>query len=91
MTSFQVGQFRVSADANNWTLERESVIEKGKNAGQTQYVLVGYYGRLEQALARMVDEHAKHCGATTLEELLTELRWFREQARLASAGEARAA
>ena len=48
---------RVRSDENNFTLESARVVGEGKNAGQTVWSTVGYYGTLDTLFHSLINRY----------------------------------
>lgn len=63
----------ISADGRQYTLERRSVIQTGKTAGDEVFTSLGYYASLQGCVNAIVKQKIAESEVTTLKELLAKL------------------
>lgn len=61
IVEFQIAgvDHRIRPDTYGWVLERLQIAQKGKKAGEQTAVVMGYYGKLSQAVERLSEEVAR--------------------------------
>jgi hypothetical protein len=78
-----LGRYALRSDANNWMVVEPKTFAEGKRAGESYDATVGFYGRLEHAIAALIDLELRSSDATSLESLYEALQGLR--GRLAEA------
>ncbi|MBS4029943.1 MAG: DUF5405 family protein [Clostridiales bacterium] len=77
----QIENFVITSDPMNITLSETKTTTDGKNPGTEYMVPIGYYGSVEQALDALVRQKIRASSATSVHELLEEVRGIREMIR----------
>jgi len=74
-----IGDFIITSDANQFVINRpHNPGDKSKQAGQTVDVALGYFSTLESCLKGLPRHICLRSEATSLKEILTELKKYRE-------------
>lgn len=66
----RIGKYTLTADAYQFSLYEDKVIEKGDNAGNVRRELVGHFPKLEQVANRLFSLEIAKSDAETLSEIL---------------------
>ena len=64
----------LTSDERSVILNKTFVPKSGENAGETNLKPVAYYSSIESALQGVLDRYTKMSDATTLKELLEEIK-----------------
>ena len=75
----EIGGYIITSDSKNVMLNKKSVIKAGENAGQETQTTVGYYTDLTHCLQGLVDQAVRESSATSVKELLTEIRALKQE------------
>ncbi len=68
----------LTSDERSVILNKTFVPKSGENAGETVLKPVAYYSSVESALTGLVDRYTRLSDATTLKELLQEIKANKE-------------
>lgn len=68
---------RIIGDRLSFTVETRSVVKEGKNAGNEVWTAQGFYTNLHSAINALLKMKLSTSAATTLQELLQEVKEHR--------------
>lgn len=77
--NIDLGDYVITSDSQNFILNEKSIISKGKNAGKSQLVEVGYYGSWKGLSDRLLQTELLKSGATELSEIATLVQEFNDK------------
>lgn len=69
-----IGRFKITSDDKNFILQEKKTAKEGKSAGEEYFVTVGYYGRVEDAAKRIIDQQIKSSECKELKEVIQLIR-----------------
>ncbi len=77
--SVDIGRYRLESYSTGWTIGKPRVRTNSEGVQEEYLVDQSYPGTLTQALTSLQDTWLRESSATSLEELLTELKAFRAE------------
>lgn len=73
-----IGNYLLTSDSHNIILNKVSKCKSGKNAGKEKLETIGYYSTVEAACQGILDQAIKESAATSIRELLEDVRRARQ-------------
>lgn len=61
-------------DASNYHVEKRRIVEKGKNAGQEQWDVLGFYGSIGGAAESLLRGHLSYVLGSVSKDVVTDLK-----------------
>lgn len=66
----QIGKYKITNDAQNIILLEKKTVKEGDNTGQEYFATIGYYGKIEDAAKRIIDQEIKASDCKSLKEVV---------------------